>query len=105
MSTDALLPAQPEGSECGTCSSCGVPVWRVLSVEGSSVMLDVRPDTVAVDSSGDVEMILVGGEWRGNQLAQTECLFDIGRPRWHRHALSCRPRRKSRTGQVPVQRG
>lgn len=95
---------QPEGSEKGTCPRCGHAVWWVLSTDGRSVLLDIEPDQPENAIMGDVEMVRVGEDWRAEQLAQRESLFEVPRLRWRLHLPTCPATDHRRSNQVPEQR-
>lgn len=95
---------QPEGAEAGTCRSCDASIWWVYTTGGQPMPLDTEPDLRNNDVVGNIEMVRVGGEWRAEQLAQTECLFEVERERWRSHFATCPHATKWRSPPLPRQR-
>lgn len=98
------VAVQPENGELGTCPACQGMVWRVSTASGEGMLLDTEPDPRGNHEAGTVEMALVNGEWRAEQLAQVECLFEVDRPRWRPHCGTCPRSRPDRTDGMPTQR-
>lgn len=97
--SESVTEVRPDGAESGVCHSCRVPVWWTSTAEGKPLALDVEPD-----KEGDVEMVLVGAEWRAEKLPQTESLFEVDRARWRAHTTTCSRSGTTRHGRVPTQR-
>lgn len=90
---------RPEDAEAGVCRSCGGAVWWVLTTAEKEMPLDVDPV-----ADGNIEMTRIGRHWRAEVLPQAESLFDVGRPRWRTHFVSCPQAAQWRRRSVPRQR-